>query len=376
MKKLFLIIFCVAGFLTGNIAFADNPVAISGMSLAPSSSLTTIASSAASSVATDSSTASPVSTQAASEYLKIFYYKDNAIARASLFKNAKSIDVLAPQAYALNGDGILEGNIDPAVLDFTKKNNIKMMPLVTNKSFGQAGIGAILDDVSKQNAAIKMLIDEAKNKGYWGWQIDFEGMNLSYRDKFSAFIKNFGEQMKNNGLVSSVAVVSEVSEVPSDYPRNLWSRLIGVYDYKAIGESVDFVSLMSYDDPNSVGPISGYSWLARVLRYSMSVIPPEKISLGIPLYYWRWNQNTKKLVAIGGFNQMKNFIRKYRVYFGYSPEEQESFIAYSSGGVKYIIWYEDTKGMAAKIDLIKKYKLNGFSAWVLGLEAPGIYKAI
>ena len=352
MNKLLLIIFCGLIAFTGNIALAGNP----GVVPAPA----------------------PVSvpSQKDNSYLRIFYYKDGETARTSLFKNAKSIDVLAPQAYALDGNGILEGSIDPTILNFAKENGIKMMPLVTNKSFGQAGIQSILNDPIKQNAAIKMLVDEGKSKGYWGWQIDFEGMDLSYRDKFSAFVKNFGEQMKNNGLESSVAVVAEVSEVPSDYPRNLWSRLIGVYDYKALGTSVDFISLMSYDDPNSSGPISGYPWLEKVLNYSMSVVPPEKLSLGVPLYYWRWNLNSKKLVAIGGFSQLKNFIHNYHVSFGYSFVQQESYITYTSGGVKYIIWYEDTQGMAAKIALIKKYKLAGFSAWVLGLEVPGIYKVL
>ncbi len=309
-------------------------------------------------------------------YWKIFYYKENDTARASLFQNWKYIDLLAPQAYAINPEGKLEGSIDPLILDFTRTHGIRMLPLVTNKSFGRAAYQAVLDDPAKQNSAIGAMVTEAKAKGYFGWQIDFEGMDLSYRQKFSNFVKNFSEEMRRNGLESSVAVIAQISEKPSDYPRNLWQKLIGVYDYKSLGESADFVSIMSYDDPNSKGPIAGYTWLSKVLSYSLSVIPAGKISLGIPLYYWRRNATNQKLVAIGGFPQMKNFIRKYRVSYGYSEAEQESYIAYWSGGTKYVIWYEDTKGMEAKISLIKKHKLAGFSAWVLGLEVPGIYKAL
>ncbi len=309
-------------------------------------------------------------------YQKIFYYKENGTSRASLFKNWKYIDVLAPQAYAINSEGKLEGSIGSLTLNFARTHGIKMMPLVTNKAFGKEAFQAVLDDSVKQSSAIAALASEAKAKGYWGWQIDFEGMDSSYRDKFSAFVKNFSDAMRENGLKSSVATVAEVSENPNDYPRNLWQRLIGVYDYKSLGQSADFVSIMSYDDPNSSGPISGYPWLSKVLDYSRSVIPAEKISLGIPLYYWRWNTASDKLMAAGGFSQLKNFIKKYKVYFGYSSSEQESYISYWSGGTKYMIWYEDTEGMAAKIALIKKFKLAGFSAWVLGLEVPGVYKAI
>ena len=35
---------------------------------------------------------------------------------------------------------------------------------------------------------------------------------------------------------------------------------------------------MSYDDPESTGPVVEYSWLKRVLKYSLEFIPNEKLS--------------------------------------------------------------------------------------------------
>ena len=55
------------------------------------------------------------------------------------------------------------------------------------------------------------------------------------------------------GLVSSVAVVAQVSENPSDYKAGLWDKVIGAYDYQALGASVDFVSLMSYEQRSIFG---------------------------------------------------------------------------------------------------------------------------
>jgi spore germination protein YaaH len=67
--------------------------------------------------------------------------------------------------------------------------------------------------------------------------------------------------LQKNNLKLSVAVIAQVSENPDDYPNNLWQRIIGVYDYSRLSFSSDFISIMSYDDPNSIGPVAGYAWL-------------------------------------------------------------------------------------------------------------------
>jgi spore germination protein len=182
--------------------------------------------------------------------------------------------------------------------------------------------------------------------------------------------------MRQHGLAFSVAVVSKISDNPSDYPNDLWQKLIGVYDYSAIASSTDFVSVMSYDDPNSTGPIVEYSWLQRVLAYSLAHIPKEKISLGIPLYYWQWNDATGKRVGIGGNTGIQNVLKKHAVTMHYSTEEQAPYLTYYSHTVGFTIWYENTESIAKKIALIKENGLYGFSGWALGLEIPSIYSAI
>ena len=206
-------------------------------------------------------------------YVRFFYYRDGLLARESLFTYPSSIDVLAPQLYSFDGSGKLSGSINTNVLTFAKKNKIKIMPLVTNGNFSKAVYQAILDDQTKQDLAISSLIEEAKKKGYWGWQLDFEQMDASYRDKYSAFAGKTAGDLKKNNLAFSVAVIAQVSNNPNDYPNDLWQKTIGVYDYSSLAASADFISLMSYDDPESEGPVVEYAWLKRVLDYSMKLIP-------------------------------------------------------------------------------------------------------
>ncbi|MDD5050118.1 MAG: glycosyl hydrolase family 18 protein [Candidatus Pacebacteria bacterium] len=308
--------------------------------------------------------------------LKIFYYREGKNARASLYGNELDIGVLAPQAYTFKTDGTLTGTMNQTVINYALNKGIKLMPLVTNPNFSKAGAHSFLDDSSQQDKAIDGLIAEAKTKGYWGWQIDFEQMDLSYRDKFSAFVQKFGDQMKANGLVSSVAVVSKFSENPSDYVKTLWQDLIGVYDYSALASHTDFLSIMSYDDPDSEGPVARYSWLKKVMDYTLTLVPKEKVSMGLAFYYWLWNDTTGKIVEIGGNGGIQEALKKHYMTSGFDVAEQAPYFKYTSNKKKYTLWYESGRSIQAKLDLMKKYRLAGFSAWALGLEVPSVKKVL
>jgi len=317
-----------------------------------------------------------VASAAAFKYDRLFYYVEGKNARKSFFAHPNSIDIFAPQAYMVDKNNMLLGSVKPDLLAFAKKNKIDVMPLLTNGAFNATTSRVFLDSIARQEILINNLILEAKDFGYIGWQIDFEQMDVSYRDKFSAFIGRAYSQFQKNNLKLSVAVIAQFSENPSDYPKDLWRRIIGVYDYKALGENSDFVSIMSYDDPNSDGPVAGYDWLNKVIDFSVSKIASEKVSLGLGLYYWQWRHIDGKRVGIGGNEGLQTVLSKYKYSSYFSDEEQAPYVDYWKAGTGYRIWYENAKSVKAKIALIKEHKLCGFSAWALGLELNSVYNVI
>jgi spore germination protein YaaH len=308
------------------------------------------------------------------KYERLFYYVEGKNARKSFFANAKVIDIFAPQNYMVDKNGYLIGAVKPDLLAFAKKNKIAVMPLLTNGAFNATTSREFLDSKVGQEILINNLILEAKDFGYIGWQIDFEQMDLSYRDKFSEFIERTYVVFQKNNLKLSVAVIAQISENPADYPNNLWQRIIGVYDYSRLSYSSDFISIMSYDDPYSIGPVAGYAWLQKVIDFSLTKIQPEKISLGLAFYYWQWRDIDGKRTGIGGNEGIQNVLKKYKVTFHFDEIEQAPYFHYwSKDGKGYTIWYENAKSIGQKIALLKKYKLKGFSAWALGLELSSVY---
>ncbi len=310
-------------------------------------------------------------------YERLFYYREGPLAKASFFAHASSIDIFAPQSYKINDDGTLSGTVSQDLLDFAKANQVKVMPLVTNGGFSRAASKAFLGDAKKEQTAINAMLAEARDRGYAGWQFDFEQMDATDKNAYSAFILKAATAFRTQGLVTSVAVISKISDNPKDYKDGLWDNLIGVYDYTALGAAADFISIMSYDAPDSKGPIAPFPWYQSVFTYALAHIPNNKISLGIPTYYWKWNDATQKLTGIGGIEGIENVFATRKVTVTYDTVAESPALHYvDSTGVLSTLWYENARSVAAKVALVTQNHLHGVSFWMLGLELPSIYSSI
>lgn len=310
----------------------------------------------------------------AQSFTKIFYYTEGTKSFASFQKNAKNIEVVAPQVYSVNEIGELTGGLSAEFLIIARTNQVKIMPLLVNSQFSQDTLHQILDNPAVQDKIIAQMITEAKEFNFIGWQFDFEQMTDEYRDKYSAFARRAYPEFQKNDLLFSVAVIAQYSLNPSDYPRDLWHRVIGAYDYKELGKNSDFISIMTYDQADSSGPVAELPWVKKVVRFATGQVPANKISLGIPFYFWKWNTATGKLVDIGGYGRIDELAKSNQAMkWGWDSELQVAFVDYFRDRKKYRAWYENAKSFSRKVDLASLYNLHGFSAWTLGLEDPKIY---
>jgi spore germination protein YaaH len=310
-------------------------------------------------------------------YQRLFYYREGDLAKKSFYAHYASIDIFAPQSYKIAADGTISGSVDKDVLAFAKLHNVRVMPLVTNGGFSRDASKEFLGDSAKETTAINALIAEAHDRGYWGYQFDFEQMDAGDKSDYTAFIARAYAAFHAKGLALSVAVVGKTSDNPKDYPNDLWNNLIGVYDYTALAANADFITVMSYDDPFSKGPVAPLPWYQSIVNYTIAHVPNNKISLGIPTYYWQWSVSTGKLVGIGGNEGIDNVFAKYHPASTYDNAQAERKLTYkSSTGLTYNLWYEDTAAIARRISIATTNHLYGASFWALGLEIPGTFTAV
>ena len=175
--------------------------------------------------------------------------------------------------------------------------------------------------------------------------------------------------------------MARYSDKPSDLPVGSWDKWAGVFDYTRIGKAVDFVTLMAYDEPASIGPVASLSWVKKVLSYTEKHIVKSKISLGIPTYGWLWNTDTNTKIRSMSYQKVQDLLdSKSYIKKGFDNTSQTSWITYTKGTgadlIHYKLWYEDATSFKTKLALAKIEKIRGISLWIVGMEDPNIWKSI
>ena len=134
---------------------------------------------------------------------------------------------------------------------------------------------------------------------------------------------------------------------------------------------------MTYDDPNSVGPVASLPFINGVLEYVKDKIPPEKLSLGIPLYNWGWRDDPfEKVSSSGTYKGLTYLLSNFLCNLGFNESLGASWLTYSYNNKQYSVWFQDGQTFQSRLDVVEQNNLRGFSAWVLGIEDPGIWNKI
>lgn len=236
--------------------------------------------------------------------------------------------------------------------------------------FGNFGTGgfhgdlanAIVADPQVGQRAIDGILAKVRDFGGSGVQIDFEGIYLSDRDHYTAWLGRLAEALHKEGLTLSVAVPVKQSD-----NRNGFA---GEIDYPGIGRVADFIYLMAYDRHylgGEAGPVAPLDWAEAVVRYAVGVIPAQKLILGVPLYGYEWGEDPAKNASYGGAF-LTNRVAQAGAEAIWDPVAAEYRAEWQSPEGKRTAWWGDERSLEAKLHLAYQYNLKGIALWRLGLE--------
>ncbi len=322
-------------------------------------------------------------------YERLFYLVDNESSIQAFLEHAEAIDIVAPQTYYVDSDGIVWGTVDPRVMERAREAGVKVVPLIVNPGFDQSLMHELLADEALQDDVIAQLIAYAKEQGFAGWQFDFEHIHVRDRDRYTDFCRKASDAFRQAGLQFSIAVVPrpEALPGPTAYHRWVYANWRGGYDLKALARVADFLSIMTYDQHSRAtppGPIAGIPWMEWILAYMIDElgIPPAKLSLGIPLYsgYWHptYQEKAGPRATRSGitYARAKGLLDAYHVEPSWDAREGVYWAKWSYGGVHVYIFLEEARSFQAKQELMVRYGLRGFSAWRIGQEDPAIWSML
>ena len=242
------------------------------------------------------------------------------------------------------------------------------MPLmvVTNifgGSFSTETLSTILASPELQEKLIDNILTELDNKGYYGVNMDMEYIAPSDREAYNDFLRTLTDRLHENSYIVMSALAPKTS-------ADQQGLLYEAHDYAAHGEIVDYVIIMTYEWGYTYGPplaVSPINEIRRVLDYAVTEIPPEKILMGMPNYGYDWKLPYMQGTAAQsvGLNAALELALQYGSEIRFDEAAQAPYFNYTADGQRHVVWFDDPRSIAAKMQLVEDYDLAGISVWTV-----------
>lgn len=370
--------------------------------------------------------ATPFVTHANSEALEVSgwipYWRDSEGIKDAK-KHLDVLDVVYPFAFTVTTQGELRDQAKLSAREWksfvksAQKKDILIVPTVMWSD--GTSIHAVLSNEKSRRAHVEEIARMVEKGKYDGVDIDYEGKKSDTINYFSAFLKELKEELGSKMLSCTV----EPRTPPDSLYREVPSIINYANDYKAIGTYCDRVVIMAYDQQRAdiklnserkgapYMPVADADWVEKVIAYTITLIPREKVVLGMATYghhyavtvapewyrdYWKLGaMNVPDILDVA----KKNKVTPTRndageMSFSYLPKGSNHVkfpsnlaipkdtpkgmkvaaqaLAYANRTGNEVVfnigWYSDARAMKDKIDLAKKYGLLGVSLFKIDGE--------
>lgn len=237
-------------------------------------------------------------------------------------------------------------------------------------SWSRSVIANLLHNLEAQTRLFADIGRTGLKYGYGEINVDIEHVEPAIREALSRFVERLTAHLHEVGLEVSISVPAKTW----DDPEHGWS---GGFDYSRIGQAVDRIYLMTYDEhgySSGPGPIASSGWVESVVTYAVSQMPSHKVYVGIPGYGFDWTDGEKPRYisysqAITQADELGAGVRR-------DEASNTPTYTYIRDGKEHEVWFEDAASSAFKLDLVESNDLGGIALWRAGLEDPKLWRAI
>ncbi len=210
----------------------------------------------------------------------------------------------------------------------------------------------------------KELIDDIikASKKFDGVQIDFELVSSQDEEHYLSFLKDLKHKLGKKTL--SVAIPARIKTLEKD-----------AYHYTKINEIVDRIIVMAYDEhwaTSKPGAVASINWCQKVMAYSLSVLPKEKLVMGLPFYGRGWN--TDDTAGAYRFPSIEKLQKNNQITQITRENNIPSFELTKE--VTYKFYYDDLYSLVARMKMYKDNGVKNIGFWRLGQEETAVWEYI
>ncbi len=287
----------------------------------------------------------------------------------SLDHELSRLDGVALFQYALDGRGNLITTYNPAeAVDKLRAGGKKILALVHNigpsGNFESQSVHELLTSPEARARAVDGLFRLVTERGYHGINLDLEDVPPGDREAYTRLVSELAGRFRPAGLMVTVSIPAKTADLPG-------ARWSGAYDYAALGALADRIMLMTYDEhyaKGGPGPVASEPWVDRVLAYATSVMPAEKVVMGLAAYGYQWPKAGGPARALPA-RVARDYSRAQPASLSWDSRAQVPVLK-TAGSTLY---YEDAESHAYKMMLARRYGIKGVAVWRLGYEESGLF---
>lgn len=288
-----------------------------------------------------------------------------------------AIDEVAVDWFYSKRNGSVGGQEEsPTLVAAARAAGLRVLATVTNPDpitgdFDPAVAKAILASRAKRHKHAGALVDLCVALDYDGIDLDWESLRAKDKDRFSTFVEELAQALHAEGKILAIAVHAKTSE-PGD-----WSGA-KAEDWSRIGAAVDEFKVMTYDFSgpwSSPGPVAPPEWMDQVIAHAESLVPPEKILMGVPFYGYDWHGATADGLD---WADAQALVTQYQPDIVRDASGEATFTYTDGNAVQHTVFFQDEEALQAKFAMMTANHagIKGIAIWVLEREDPGFWDVI
>jgi spore germination protein YaaH len=319
----------------------------------------------------------------------LFWMTNQPSSVTSFLAHKNKIGIISPTWYQIDENGLVTGEPQPVVLKAAKESHVTLMPLFA--LFNPEKLHQLIGNQKAQDEMNRAFVRECKENGYDGINYDIENVMWTDRDGLSAMVKKTADVLHQQHLLLTLDVVPGAPghAGETDFGKWIFAEWRGAYDLQALGEAVDILCLMTYDQSThwtTPGPVGGWGWTSRNLDYALTFVPPQKLSLGIAAYGYRWytgdpgvnnKVKTPNVTADYISQPMAVYLRDtYGAKEQWDEVDHTPWFYFYRDDMREWVFYTNQRAFIERYDLAKQHHLQGVCSWILGEEDPAIWPAL
>ena len=293
-----------------------------------------------------------------------------------LKRNGSIIHQLGVFEIPIQNNGTLLGQPSRQLIKETHAMGIKVILAVSNLTAQGHFSTALMEHLVRDQEFANLVWQNIKNMLV---EYQFDGVNLDLekaapadRLLFSKLIKDWSARFKWANFIVTMDVPAKTTSDPLDE----WK---GAFDYKAIGQAVDEVIIMTYEEHWAVsepGSVASIPWVTQVLNYALANIPAQKVYMGIPMYGYDWPEKGKGKGRVIGYQRATELAQRHGAPLQWDAWQHSTYFRYEAMGVRHIVYFEDPRSLRGKLDLALQMGIRGVALWEMNLSYPDFWEVL